>query len=347
MLNVCCLILAAGNGKRMLSDKPKVLSSVLFDSLIEWVISTVDSCKIKDICVVTGFMSELVEEHLNSLPYKYHSVIQKERKGTAHAVMTADSFLSKYLDSDVLILGSDSPFIDKKTILDSYKMHKNNNNSVTIVSVKLDEPYGYGRIIRDYKSDIVAIVEEKDANLQQKSIQEINSGVYWFKVNDLLNNLYDVSNNTAQGEFYLTSLIQLFIKENLKVNAYKAESNDIVLGANDCNQLKVLNEIARNKIIENFVSRGINIPFSDGVVIGRKVIIGQGTTILPGTILSGTTNIGKNCIIGPNSQIMDSTIGNNVRVNYSYCKNSTIENNKSVGPFETLVDKNNLFVAQI
>ena len=339
MNKTCCLVLAAGIGKRMLSDKPKVLSTVLFEPMIQWVMSAATNCDIKDVCVVTGYKSNLVEECLKKLEYNYETVIQKQRKGTAHAVITAESFLKKHIDKDVLILGGDAPFISESVIRNSYNFHKEKNNSATIISSRVENPFGYGRIVRNQKNyNVAAIVEEKDAVNAQRAIKEINSGAYWFKVDDLLKNIYDISNDTAQKEYYLTSVIKILIDRNFKVDAFETLSSDVALGANDCSQLRFLNEIARKRVIDNLISMGANIPCCDGVVIGRKVKIGEGTTIFPGTILNGKTSIGKGCIIGPNTQVIDSTIGDGVEMNSSYCKNSNISSNLKVGPFESLVN---------
>ncbi len=339
MENVCCVILAAGEGKRMKSNIPKVLSSVLFEPMVGWVINAVIKCNIKNVCVVTGYKHELVQEYLESLKYNLESVIQTERKGTAHAVMTASGFLKKHQNGDVLILGGDAPFIDKPTIIKAYKTHKNSNNSATIISSRLENPCGYGRIIRDSRDyDVQAIVEEKDASFVQRSIKEINSGAYWFKVKDLLKFIDKVSDNTSQNEFYLTSVIELLIKNNYRVDAFETSSSDVALGANDACQLQKLNEIAREKVLNGLMENGIKIPCTDGIIVGRWVQVGSGTTILPGTILTGKTVIGKECVVGPSSQIIDSQIGDNTIVNNSYCKECIIPENQKIGPFVSFVN---------
>ena len=337
--NVCCLILAAGEGKRMKSNIPKVLSSVLFEPMVGWVINSVVTCDIKNICVVTGYKYELVQEYLSGLGHNVESVVQSERKGTAHAVSTALEFLNKHKDGNVLILGGDAPFIDKATITKAYKIHINSNNSATIISSRLDNPCGYGRIIRnntDY--NVQAIVEEQDATFSQRSIKEINSGAYWFKVSDLIKYLDKVTDDTAQNEYYLTSVIKLLIDDGYRVDAFETSSSDIALGANDTSQLQSLNEIARDKVLDGLVEQGVKIPCKDGIIVGKWVKVGAGTTILPGTILSGKTTIGKECIIGPNSQVIDSVLEDNVVLNASYCKESVIPENKNIGPFASLIN---------
>ena len=343
MDKTCCVILAAGEGKRMKSSIPKVLSSVLFEPMIGWVINSAITCNLKEICIVTGYRHDLVQQYINKLEYNLETVIQEERKGTAHAVMTALPFLQRHIKGDVLILGGDAPFVDKKTIIKAYKTHKNSNNSATIISSRLDNPCGYGRIIRnntDY--NVEAIVEEGDASFAQRSIKEINSGAYWFKVKALLEYFGKLTDDTSQGEYYLTSIIKLMLDGGLRVDAFETSSPHVALGANDVCQLQNLNEIARNKVIDGMMENGVKIPCRDGIIIGKWVEIGSGTTILPGSILSGKTVLGKECVIGPNSQIIDCKIGDNVTVNQSYCKNSTLSNGEKVGPFLSLTDKNDI-----
>lgn len=340
MENTCCVVLAAGEGKRMKSSIPKVLSSILFEPMVGWVINSVVNCNIENICVVAGYRHELVQDYINSLEYNLEVIIQHERKGTAHAVMTAMPFLRKYSEGDVLILGGDAPFVDKKTITKAYKIHKNSNNAATIISSRLENPCGYGRIVRnsdDY--NVEAIVEENDASFSQRSIKEINSGAYWFKVSHLMNYLGKITNDTHQGEYYLTSIIKLMIDAGLRVDAFETSSSSVALGANDVCQLQKLNEIARNKVIDGMMENGVKIPCRDGIIIGKWVEVGSGTTILPGTTLTGKTKIGKECIIGPNAQIIDCNIADSVSITQSYCKNSNIKSGEDIGPFVSLINQ--------
>ncbi len=335
MENTCSIILAAGEGKRMKSNKPKVLSEVLFKPMLGWIIDSLNELGINDTCVITGFKSEMVENYLKSLNADFETILQKERKGTAHAVMQAGEFLNNRKGRSVLILGGDSPFIDSETIKNAYELHIANGNSATIISSVIDNSFGYGRIVRDSnEGNVQEIVEEKDANGNIKKIKEVNSGAYWFRIDELLKVLYNISNDTAQAEYYLTDAIRLLINNGLKVGAYQAKSQDVVLGANDCVQLQNLNNIARKKIIEKVISEGVNIPIADGIIIGKDVKIGKGTKLLPGTIIHGDTEIGEDCIIGPNSQIYSCNIENKAVINSSYCEGVTIKSSQKVGPFE-------------
>ena len=337
MENSCAVILAAGEGKRMKSKSPKVLSEVLFKPMLGWVIDAVSASNIKDICVISGFRHEEVEEYLSNNYSFCKSALQLERKGTAHAVKMAEDFLKVHKGKDVLILNGDAPFISSKTIEDAYNMHKSQRNAGTVVSACLDNPFGYGRIVRNKLSGKVeAIVEQKDANEDIQKINEVNSGAYWFNVDSLLSVLDDISNNNAQGEYYLPDALKLLLKRNNDIDAFVAQSQELGLGANDCFQLYELNQIARSNIIKGFMDKGIKIPCHDGIIIGPDVSIGEGSTILSGSIISGATSIGNNCIVGPNSYIVDSTVGSNVKLNCVSIEKAYINDNEGVKPFTCL-----------
>lgn len=341
MSNICAVILAAGEGKRMKSDSPKVLSAVLFKPMLKWVIDAANDSGINNICVVTGYKHEIIDNYLLGIDIKCSTALQLERRGSAHAVMMAEKFLKQNSGGDVLILGGDAPFIDKDTIMDSYKLHKNENNSVTVVSANIDNPFGYGRIIRNKDTlKMESIVEEKDADDNIRKICEVNSGAYWFNIDGLLSVIHDISNDNAQSEYYLPDAISLLLSKGLKVNAYVSKNPNTVLGANDCMQLYNLNCIARQEILNKILNQGINIPCTDGVIIGSDVKIDANTTILPGTIISGKSSIGSGCIIGPNTQVINSKIGNEVVLNNVLCVDSVIVDKESIAPF-TYVNKRN------
>lgn len=324
----------------MNANIPKVLYNVLFKPMLGWVIDSVSKSKIEDICVVSGFKYEMVQKYIDSLNIQCENVVQNERKGTAHALMTAKHFLDCHRGGDVFVLGGDSPFIDEKTILEAYKVHKSQSNSATIVSSNVENPFGYGRIVRDFKENkVIAIVEEKDANENQKKICEINSGAYWFDVDDLLLKLFKISNNTSQNEYYLTSIIKLLLDEGLKVNAFTAISPEIVLGANTPTQLENLNKIAKDKILDQAIKSGANIPCRDGVIISSDSIVKNGATILPGTCILGKSTIGKGTIVGPNSQIIDSEIKDGVVFNASCFKNNKISDLQNVKKIDSFIDE--------
>ena len=337
MTNTCAVVLAAGAGTRMKSNMPKVLSKVLFRPMLKWVLDALNLAEITSVCIVTGYKREVVIDYLNTLQTSYKTVLQNEQKGTAHAVLTAKDFLLENFDKDVLVLNGDSPFIDKKTITNAYNLHKKQNNAATVISAKIKNPFGYGRIVRDnHTGTLAAIIEQKDADEQTQKIDEVNSGAYWFNIQALLQVLSDIKNDNAQGEFYLPDAIKLLLEKGLNVNAYISESEKTVLGANSPKQLSELNKIARDHILSKLMSNGVDIPCADGIIVTDTAKIGQGTCILPGTIIKGETVIGTNCTIGPNAQIDNCIIGNNLTITASHCVNSRLLGDTNVRPFSVI-----------
>lgn len=295
---MCALILAGGEGTRMKSNRPKVLAEVLFKPLIHWVTDAVKNAGIDDICVVTGSKREFVEEYLKTLPYPVETVFQPERLGTGHAVMIAKSFLEAHKGQKIIILGGDAPFISSDVIKAAFEAGK--DTACTVITAEVDEPKGYGRIVRDKDGiSLKAIAEEKEADDETKKIKEINSGAYCFDADTLTESLGKLTKSAKTGEYYLTDTIEIIKNSGKSVIAYKAENSDVVLGANDRVQLAQLNEKARMKVLEMHMRNGVSIPCTDGVIIGTDVKIGANTVILPATVIRGKSIIGSFCEIGP------------------------------------------------
>ncbi len=245
-MNKCAVILAGGEGKRMKMNKPKPLAEVLDEPMLKWVINSVKKAGIEKICIVKGFGKEYIEEFVKTLDFPVETVYQAERLGTGHAVMQAKAFLNENSGS-VVILNGDAPFMDSDTIKNSFELHIADNNAATVISAKVDDPTGYGRIVRDENGNLSAIVEQKDADEETAAINEVNSGGFWFDTEKLLSVLDEIKSDNKAGEYYLPDALKLLLKKNEKIEAYTAESSDTVLGANDPAQLKELEEIALNK----------------------------------------------------------------------------------------------------
>ncbi|MGN0538022.1 MAG: sugar phosphate nucleotidyltransferase [Acutalibacteraceae bacterium] len=313
----CAVILAGGEGKRMKSEKPKALSEVLFQPMLQWVLDAVRAAGIEDICVVTGYKKEYIERYISDLEYPVETVYQAERLGTGHAVMQAQKFIEAHKSGKVLILNGDAPFMDGETICKAAKFHNNDaQNGCTVITAAVDNPTGYGRIIRKVENgqstDILqCIVEEKEATPEQRFVREINSGAMWFQAEALLNALNQLVPSEKTGEYYLTDTIEIIRKNGQNVYAFQTENAEAVLGANDCLQLHQLNETARQHILADFMRNGVNIPCTDGVIIGKNVRIGKGVTLLPSTILKNGTIIGNGCTIGPAVLLDCCTVGDN------------------------------------
>lgn len=329
----CAILLAGGRGTRMKSNLPKVMCEVLFEPMINYVVSAVKEANVEDICVITGYKHEIVEQHLASLDPKIKTALQEPQLGTGHAVMQARDFIKAHRGDDILILNGDGPLMDAETINGAYSYHKANNNAITLVSAVVDDPTGIGHILRDRNGTLLRIVEDKDANEDEKEIKECNAGTYWFKGEDLLFAIDNITNDNAQKEYYLTDALEILIRTGKNKGAYVCEDNEVTLGANDRRQLNDLNTIMRRNINDAHMLAGIDIPCTDGVMIGKKVKIGNSTQILPNTIIIGDTEIGEDCVIGPNTYIKDGKIGNGVILDNCKILESTIEDGVDCGPF--------------
>ena len=297
----CAVILAAGEGTRMKSKKPKALAEVLFAPMIDWVIGAVKESGIDDICVVKGFGAEYLDAHLAG---SCETVLQSERLGTGHAVLQAGNFIESN-GGDVLVLNGDAPFIDAKTIYDALALHKKEGNSVTVISAEIDDPTGYGRIIRSADGSVEKIVEQRDANAEEAAVREVNSGAFWFDGKALMRSLNSLSEKRASGEntkkeFYLTN---------------------------------ALNELARHRELEKHMRAGVSIPCTDGVIICPGAKIGRDTVILTGSVIKGDSVIGEDCTIGPDSLVESSTIEDGVSFVRSVCYSSKILDGADIGPF--------------
>lgn len=329
----CAIILAGGKGTRMKTDAPKVMCEVIFEPMIKYVVDAVKDAGADDICVITGYKHEIVEGYLSSYDSEIKTALQEPQLGTGHAVMQAREFISAHRDDDILILNGDGPLMDADTINKAYDYHKQNNNAITLISAIVEDTDGIGHIKRDENGVLERIIEHKDANEEQKKINESNAGTYWFNGSELLYALDRITNNNAQNEYYLTDSLEILIKKGMNAGAYVCENNEAILGANDRKQLNILNNIMRRNINDSLMLDGVDIQCTDGVMIGKDVKIGGSTRILPNTIILGNTVIGDGCVIGPNTYIKDSEIGNDVILDNCKVTDSKIEDGADCGPF--------------
>lgn len=329
----CAIIMAGGKGTRMKATCPKVMCEVLFTPMISYVVDAVKEAGAQDICVITGYKHEMLEEYLAKKDKNIKTVLQQPQLGTGHAVMQAQSFIDEHLDDDIIILNGDGPLIDAKTINKAYDYHKDNNNSITLISAIVDDTNGIGHIQRDENGKLLRIIEHKDANEEEKKINESNAGFYWFNGHDLSYALSKITNNNAQNEYYITDSLEILLSAGKNGGAYVVENNEVTFGANDRKQLNMLNNIMRRNINDNLMVNGVDIPCTDGVMIGKNVKIGSSTVILPNTIIFGDTVIGENCTVGPNTYISNSTVGDDVILDNCKILDSTVENGVDAGPF--------------
>ncbi len=331
-INDNVIILAGGQGKRMKTDKPKVLLNVLGEPMLEWVIRACEDAGLSQMCIVKGYKAEKIDEYLGG---RYQTVLQSERLGTGHAVMQAIPFLEKNRGGNTLVLCGDAPFIDKDTISGALELHKEKGCAVTVVTSVIDDPTGYGRVVRT-DNGISGIVEHKDCTPQQLGIREINSGCYWFDTAALLSVLGEITPNNAQGEYYLTDCVELLLKKGLRADAFVSQNPNVSLGANDRAGLLRLNDIARMEIISRHLDNGVEFDCLDGVIIGRDVEIGGAAYIKSGCRLLGRTRVGNDSVIGPNTVLINTSVGASVTLNNVYATDSVVEDGAEIGPWVQL-----------
>lgn len=298
---VITVIMAAGKGTRMNSAKSKLVHKIYGKELVKRVVELAQKIGSDEIVAVVGHLREQVQEVLgDSVKYAY----QDELLGTGHAVMQAKKYLQGK-KGKVVILYGDVPIIRPETLKNLINKSIKNKEYATLLTAKYENPTGYGRIIRDEGGNIKAIVEEKDADPLQKKIKEINSGIYCFDIEELLNALEKVNNDNAQGEYYLTDVIKIMNDEGLKTGAVIVEDNTEILGVNDRSQLELLTRVLRMRINSEHMKNGVTIEDSNSTYIYDDVEIGMDTVIHPNTIIKNNVVIGANCEIGPNSYIRE------------------------------------------
>ena len=240
MKRLTTLILAAGKGTRMKSDLPKVIHKIKGKELVKFVIDQAKKAGSDEIWLITGHKSELVESATSGLGVKY--VLQKEQLGTGHAVMMAEDVL-KNTSGDVLILCGDVPLLKPET-LKKFRQHHNESGAVaTVMTTEFDDPFGYGRVVKDSKGEITRIVEQKDASEDEKNIKEINSGVYIIDKDALFSALKNISSDNAGREDYLTDVIGILKNRNEKIGTFKISDNNEILGINTIEQLRLAESI--------------------------------------------------------------------------------------------------------
>ncbi|KOO48230.1 bifunctional UDP-N-acetylglucosamine diphosphorylase/glucosamine-1-phosphate N-acetyltransferase GlmU [Viridibacillus arvi] len=329
MTNVYAVILAAGQGTRMKSKLYKVLHPVCGKPMVEHVVDHIQTLDVERIVTIVGYGAEKVKEQLGE---KSEYVLQAEQLGTAHAVQQVEPILGE-LEGTTIVICGDTPLIRPETMKALFEHHESNHAKATILTAIAEDPTGYGRILRSTDQQVAQIVEQKDATPEQRQVKEINTGTYCFDNKALFAALKLVKNDNAQGEYYLPDVIEILQKQGEVVAAYVTENFAETLGVNDRIALSQAEETMRARINEQHMRNGVTIINPNNTYISVDAQIGRDTVIQPGVIIEGASSIGEDCIIGPNSHIQNSRIGNRTTVHSSVVRESIIGEDTAVGPF--------------
>ncbi|PFB80598.1 UDP-N-acetylglucosamine diphosphorylase/glucosamine-1-phosphate N-acetyltransferase [Bacillus anthracis] len=329
MSNRFAVILAAGKGTRMKSKLYKVLHPVCGKPMVQHVVDQVSQLGLQKLVTVVGHGAEMVQEQLGNVS---EFALQAEQLGTAHAVDQAASVLANEEGTTLVICG-DTPLITAETMEALLQQHKEAGAMATVLTAYIEEPAGYGRIVRNENGHVEKIVEHKDANEKELAIKEINTGTYCFDNKALFASLSKVSNDNVQGEYYLPDVIEILKNEGHIVSAYQTEHFDETLGVNDRVALSQAEIIMKKRINRKNMVNGVTIIDPSNTYISADAIIGSDTVLHPGTIIEGNTVIGSDCEIGPHTVIRDSEIGDRTTIRQSTVHDSKLGTEVSVGPF--------------
>lgn len=322
------LILAAGEGKRMKSETSKVLHKVCGKEMVNHVIDIMRNAGFEDVNVIVGRSKEQVMDKTSSRNVSYS--VQEEQLGTGHAVLCAKEFLQDK-EGTVAIFTGDAPLVREETVKEMLKSHEEGGYSATLLTSVIENPSGYGRIQRS-GNDVEKIIEHKDCSEEELKLKEINAGMYLFDAKELQEALLLLKNDNAQGEYYLTDVIEIMKGKNLKVGAVITEFDE-TRGVNSRAQLAEAEAILRKRINEFHMENGVTLIDPLTTYIGADVVIGNDTIIYPNNTLEGKTVLGKGVLLHPNNRIEDSVIEDEVTIASSVILCSKVGKKTTVGPF--------------
>lgn len=321
------VVLAAGQGTRMKSKLYKVLHSVCGKPMVQHVVDSLNELQADRIVVVVGHGADKVKEQLGS---DVEYAMQEEQLGTAHAVMQVAPIL-KGRKGTTLVLSGDEPLISSETLEALVAHHEANQAAATILTRVMDNPTGYGRIIRGEDGGVERIVEQKDATEEEQCVKEINTGTYCFDNEKLFAILEKVDNNNAQGEYYLPDAVEILKSQGERIEASITE--EITIGVNDRVALAKAESMMRERILTKHMKEGVTIIDPSNTYIEADVVIGRDSIIYPGTLIGAGTVIGEECVIGPHTQLTNCQVGDRVEIKQSVLVDSRIDSEATVGPF--------------
>jgi len=336
MKKMSCIILAAGAGTRLRSEMPKALHEICGEPMIVHLLRTIEGLIDARTVVVVGFARKKLEKTLQDRGYKkIRYAVQPRQLGTGHAVRCASDYFKRYA-GDILVVMGDAPLLTRKTLEQLIERHHHQDATATILTTKMKRPAGYGRILRHQDGTVQRIVEDKDANIYERKINEVNTGIYVFDAKTLFQSLQKVRPDNEQGEYYLPDVIQIMVQEKRRVEAVIARDYRETMGINNRLQFAQAERIMRDRILERFMLSGVTILDPPSTFIDDGVDIGIDSIVQPNTIIRGRTHIGKGCVIGPLTQIDSSEIGDGCHINSSFVSGTTVGPGEYIGPFVNL-----------
>ncbi len=337
-MEIKAVILAAGKGTRMKSNTPKVLHKIFEKPLLGYVLDNVKNI-VNESFVIVGHHAEEVTEYVQKEYENAKTVLQTPQLGTGHAVSMVCPSLENF-DGQVIILCGDTPLITEDTLKKFIDYHNSNNSDLTVMSTIFENPANYGRIIRENDNSLKCIVEEKDATPEQKAVKEVNAGIYCLNWNKIKQAFCQLTSNNAQGEYYLTDIIEWGKKNSLNVNAYIMENNEEIYGINSRSNLATATKLMNTRKLNKLMDNGVTIVDPDSTWISEDTEIGADTTIYPATYIEGKNKIGNNCKIGPCAHLRgDVEIADNCKIgNFVEVKKAKIDHNTNAGHLSYIGD---------
>lgn len=322
------VVLAAGKGTRMKSKLYKVLHKVCGKTMVEYVVAAARGVKPAKMITVVGTGAGEVEKVLAG---KTDFALQEEQLGTGDAVLATKEQLGNEKGATLVVTG-DTPLFTTETFANLFKYHAKKGNAATVLTAEAPNPFGYGRIIRDRQGNVLRIVEQKDGTPDELKIKEINTGVFCFDNQKLFAALKHVDNNNAQGEYYLTDVLEILRQEGEHVGAYKMPNFNESLGVNDRIALAQATKIMQQRINQQHMRNGVSFINPETAYIDSEVKIGHDTVIEGNVVIKGHTEIGNDCYITNGSRIIDSKIGNHVTITSSTLQEAEMDDHTDIGP---------------
>ncbi len=327
-MSTAAIVLAAGAGTRMKSKKPKVAHEVLGKPLVRWVVDAAREAGVERVVSVVGHAREQVAPLVEG---DTEIVVQEQQNGTAGAVAVCADALADF-DGSLVVLSGDCPLISSETIAALVKAREDADAAVVVLSMELENPFGYGRIIRGEDGSVVRIVEQKDATPEEAAVCECNSGFYCFDAKALFAALSKVGSDNAQGEFYLTDVLEICRNEGRVVTALTAQDPTECLGVNSRAQLAQAASVMRDRINARHLAAGVTMWDPSSVWIGPDVRIERDVELLPQVILMGSTFIGEDSVVGPNTRLTDTTVGRGCVIDETVAVEAVVDDGATCGP---------------